>query len=70
MQQAIRDAVEENPDNKVVDLHLWTVGPGIRSALISIVSRAPQNPEHYKSMLPTNINLQHVSIEVHLYEES
>jgi len=67
---AIREALEQDSDNKVVDLHIWTVGPGIQSAVISIVSRSPMKPDHYKSALPTHLHLQHISIEVHQYEES
>ena len=52
------------------DLHIWTVGPGIYSAVISIVSRSPENPDHYKSLIPDSIRLHPVSVEVHKYTES
>ena len=69
LQHSIREAIESK-DNRVVDLHLWTVGPGIYSVLISVVSRAPQQPDHYKSLLPGHLALEHVSIEVHEYAEN
>ena len=69
-QQAIRDSIESDPGNKIVDLHLWTVAPGIYSVIISIVSRSPQNPQHYRSLLPDHLHLQHVSFEIHQFEES
>ena len=68
-QDSIRKKIE-NDDNRIVDLHLWAVGPDIYSAVISIVSRSPQQPEYYKSLLANDLTLDHVSIEVHEYEEN
>ncbi len=68
-QDSIRKKIE-NDDNQIVDLHLWAVGPDIYSAVISIVSRSPQQPEYYKSLLANDLTLDHVSIEVHEYEEN
>ena len=68
-QDSIRKTIE-NDDNRIVDLHLWAVGPDIYSAVISIVSRSPQQPEYYKSLLANDLALDHVSIEVHEYEEN
>ena len=68
-QDSIRKIIE-NDDNRIVDLHLWAVGPDIYSAVISIVSRFPQQPEYYKSLLANDLTLDHVSIEVHEYEEN
>ena len=68
-QDSIRKTIE-NDDNRIVDLHLWAVGPDIYSAVISIVSRSPQQPEYYKSLLANELTLDHISIEVHEYEEN
>ena len=68
-QDSIRKKIE-NDDNQIVDLHLWAVGPDIYSAVISIVSRSPQQPEYYKSLLANELMLDHISIEVHEYEEN
>lgn len=70
IQEAIRSSIEGQEENRIVDLHLWTVGPGVYSAILSIVSRSPQNPDHYRSLLPANIHLHHLSIEVHQYDEA
>lgn len=69
-QEIIRSSIEAQEGNRIVDLHLWTVGPGVYSAIISIVSRSPQNPDHYRSLLPAHIHLHHISIEVHQYDEA
>ena len=68
-QDSIRKTIE-NDDNRIVDLHLWAVGPDIYSAVISIVSRSPKQPEYYKSLLANDLTLDHVSIEVHEYDEN
>ena len=68
-QDSIRKTIV-NDDKRIVDLHLWAVGPDIYSAVISIVSRSPQQPEYYKSLLANDLTLDHVSIEVHEYEEN
>ncbi len=67
-QQAIRESIEQSPTDRVVDLHLWTVAPGIYSAIISIVSTSPQDPAHYRAQLPADIHLQHLTIEVQTFK--
>ena len=69
IQNSIRETIE-NDNNRVVDLHLWAVGPDIYSAVISIVSRSPQQPDYYKSLLANHLTLDHISIEVHEYDEN
>ncbi len=69
LENSIREAIETDPDHRVVDLHVWTVGPGISAAILSIVSRSPRQPEHFKALLPDHLPLRHVSIEVQKYEE-
>lgn len=52
-------------DDRVVDLHVWSVGPGIRAAAISLVSHAPRAPDTYKSRIPNDLGIVHLTIEVH-----
>ena len=68
IRKLIRESIEQQADNRIVDLHLWTVGPGIYSTIISVVSSSPQNADHYRSLLPGHLTLHHVSIEVHEYK--
>jgi hypothetical protein len=35
------------------------------SALLSVVTPYPRPPEHYKRLLPENLGLVHVAVEVH-----
>lgn len=67
LQHRIRELIEEEDSEKIVDLHVWAVGPGINSAMLSIVSTSPQAPQHYKDKLAKQLVLHHVNIEVHSY---
>lgn len=59
-------SIEQEPGNRVTDLHLWGIGPGIYCAVITIVvSGRPGSPEHYKGMIPDNLGLVHTTVEVH-----
>jgi len=65
LQHAIREGIETDSDDRVVDLHLWSIGPNIFAVELAIVSDAPQSPDHYKHRLPKNMGLAHVNVEVH-----
>lgn len=65
----IQLAIESEESSRITDLHVWTIGPGIYSAVISIVSNNPQQPAYYKSRIAEHIELQHVSVEVNAYDE-
>lgn len=49
---------------EVADLHLWQVGPGHRSAIVSIVTGEPRPPAAYKALLADLPTLSHVTVEV------
>jgi len=55
----------ETGDDRVVDLHLWQVGPGHAAMIAAIVSDRPQTPASYKARLDGIAGLSHVTIEVH-----
>ncbi len=65
MEHAIRLAIESEGDNRVIDLHVWSVGPGIFSAEIGVVSSNPRDPDHYCDLLSSRLGLVHVTVEVH-----
>jgi cation diffusion facilitator family transporter len=62
--RAIRSLVEADGDDRVVDLHVWRVGPQHFAAIVAIVSAAPQAPEHYRRLLAARGDLVHVTVEV------
>lgn len=70
LEQAIRTAIENDADNKVTDLHLWSIAPGKLSAIVSLVTDRPQPPNHYKDLLQNFDHLVHVTIEVNRCEHA
>lgn len=65
MQEKARTAIEDIDDNRVADLHIWSIGPNIYSATFSIVSDSPKPPDHYKSLIPKELGIVHSIVEVH-----
>lgn len=60
-----REALEQDGDVSVADLHIWAVAPGSYSVIASVVTSEPQSPEHYKGLLPRGSHLVHRTVEVH-----
>jgi cation diffusion facilitator family transporter len=63
LEQEIRRTVETSGD-RLSDLHLWRVGPGHLSAILSIVSGKDRDAEFYRKRLARFASLSHVTIEV------
>lgn len=61
----ITDSIEQDGDSKVIDLHLWSIGPDIYAALIAVVAHRPAMPGQYKERIPGDLGLVHVAVEVH-----
>ena len=66
--ETVRSSIEKDASCTVVDLHIWTVAPGIHSAIISVVTTTPRNASFYKERLPDSLSLKHISIEVFYLE--
>ena len=64
IRQKIVEGMEKNGDAQVVDLHLWAVGPEIYAAILSLTANNPQSPDAYKQLIPPDIELVHVTVEV------
>lgn len=65
IRRKIRSAIESVGDNRVSDLHLWYIGPGIYAVTISIITQDPQSPNLYKALIPENLGIVHSTIEIH-----
>ena len=59
------EACLQTDSDRVVDLHVWLIGPDIHAVEATIVSTKPQLPAVYRSKLPTDLGLAHIHIEVH-----
>ena len=60
----IEQCIQSDGDSQVTDLHLWSIGPGIFSLVMTVVAHEPATPDEYRKRLPEHRGLAHVSIEV------
>ena len=66
----VKNTIESESHNRVIDLHVWRIGPRHLSAIISLVSTEPQPPGHYKALLANYPDITHVTVEVHRLPQS
>jgi cation diffusion facilitator family transporter len=66
VQNRIIGILENYRDTKVTDLHIWSIGPGIYSSEIGVVTKYPDSPEQYKALIPEDTGVVHATVEVHL----
>ena len=64
VRDTVRRSVERFRDTRVGDLHVWSIGPGLFAAELSVVSHEPEEPSVYKELL-SDAGLAHVTVEVH-----
>ena len=64
LQENVRRALEDG-STRVADLHIWCIGPDVYAVIAVIVAPEPLSPEAYKARLPSELGLQHTSIEIH-----
>ncbi len=60
----LRTAVEDGSGDRVADLHLWSIGPGIRAACLTIISHDPLPVESYRLRLPEDLGIKHATFEI------
>ena len=68
--ERVRAALEAQDDNRVADLHLWSIGPGIHAAAIVVISDHPRSPDHYRRLIPPDLQVVHATVEVHRCRQS
>ncbi len=68
---ALRDEItaeiEGDGDARVVDLHLWSIGPNLYGVILSVVADEPLTADAYRARLADRATLAHVTIETHAY---
>jgi cation diffusion facilitator family transporter len=57
-------AVIERDGDRLVDLHLWRLGPGHLGALVSVLTGEPRDCAFYRARLKDFKSLSHVTVEV------
>ncbi len=58
----VRAVIE--PHGEVLDLHVWSIGPGIHACIVSVGCDAGMGPEDYKTLIPKGLGVVHVTVEV------
>lgn len=66
-QQAIKEAIEQDADNRISDIHIWKVGANHYAVIIALVTTTPNTADHYKGLLRDFHRLSHITIEVNEY---
>ncbi len=65
MANKVRAAVDAAGD-RLLDLHIWRLGPGHFGAIVSVATKASQRgPSFYHTVLRQFKGLSHISVEVH-----
>lgn len=63
MTAKVREAIESDGD-RLVDLHLWRLGPGHLGAVVSVLTNKPRDCAFYRERLKNYKTLSHVTVEV------
>lgn len=61
----VREHVESDTTDRVADLHLWSVGPGLYAAELVVLTHDTITPDCVKSRLPSDLTLVHSTVEIH-----
>ena len=62
----IRNQLESLGDTRIVDFHLWEVGPRRRNCIVSLVTTASRSADEYGKMISAlATDVRHVTVEVH-----
>jgi len=65
----IYEAIEQDGDAKVADLHLVRVGNSDYAVVLTVVAENPHAPNYYKDQIRIHEELVHISVEVHTCPE-
>ena len=61
----LRGALLVDDDDRIADMHVRTIGQGQYAAEVTIVTHQTHTPTHYRSLVPDDLGIEHVTIEVH-----
>jgi cation diffusion facilitator family transporter len=57
-------AMIETDGDRLIDLHLWRLGPGHLGAIVAVATQRPRGPDYYQSLLRPFATLSHVTVQV------
>jgi len=64
-EQVVRRQLEAIDDVRVADLHVWELGPGRRSCIVSVVTSTPRDVAFYRQQVLDALPVAHLTIEIH-----
>lgn len=64
-EQVVRRQLEAIDDVRVADLHVWELGPGRRSCIVSVVTSTPRDVAYYRQQVLDALPVAHLTIEIH-----
>jgi cation diffusion facilitator family transporter len=67
-EDVVRRQLEAIDDVKVADLHVWELGPGRRSCIVSVVTATPRELAYYRDAVLAALPVAHLTIEIHQCE--
>lgn len=67
-ERLVRERLEGIDDVQVADLHVWELGPGRRSCIVSVVTAAPRDVAFYRAKVLEALPVAHLTIEIHRCE--
>lgn len=67
-EQVVRQRLEAIDDVRVADLHVWELGPGRRSCIVSLVTSNPRGVDFYRDQVLSALDVAHLTIEIHRCE--
>lgn len=59
----LRGAVESR-GARIVDLHVWEIGPGYRAAVVSLESEQALSPAEVEAAIPAELGIAHLTVEL------
>ncbi len=60
----VREQLEAIDDVRVADLHVWDLGPGRRSCIVSLVTSTPRETDFYRTAVLRALDVAHLTIEI------
>jgi cation diffusion facilitator family transporter len=67
-EDVVRKRLEAIDDVRVADLHVWELGPGRRSCIVSVVTANPRELAVYREAVLAALPVAHLTIEIHRCE--
>ncbi|TMQ13203.1 MAG: hypothetical protein E6J91_19270 [Deltaproteobacteria bacterium] len=67
-ERIVRERLEAIDDVRVADLHVWELGPGRRSCIVSVVTARPREVTDYRDAVLSALDIAHLTIEIHQCE--